>query len=125
MTTRGKIILTLLVLGVAGFGAWKWWERLSAKPGQSPQTQTPGPSAAATDAKLAETQFEIPALAAPAAYQPKDNTVLIELSEYAGYAGLIVANGGLEPSENSVFFKKHGFKLKIALSEEESWSALN
>jgi len=131
MTTRGKIILTLLVLAVAGVGAWKWWERLSAKPGQSPQTQTSagtqstGTSAAAEDAKLVETQFEIPSLAAPAAYQPKDNTVLIELSEYAGYAGLIVANGGLEPNENSVFFKKHGFKLKIALSEEESWSALN
>jgi hypothetical protein len=42
-----------------------------------------------------------------------------------GYAGLIAANGGLAPSENSVFFKDHGFKVKITLSEEESWSALN
>jgi NitT/TauT family transport system substrate-binding protein len=56
---------------------------------------------------------------------PKDNIVELELSEYAGYAGLIVANGGLAPSENSIFFKKHGFKVKITLSEEESWSALN
>ncbi|HSA00711.1 MAG TPA: phosphate ABC transporter substrate-binding/OmpA family protein, partial [Candidatus Paceibacterota bacterium] len=61
----------------------------------------------------------------PGNYQIKTETVELELSEYAGYAGLIVANGGLEPSENSIFFKKHGFKVKITLSEEESWSALN
>jgi NitT/TauT family transport system substrate-binding protein len=47
------------------------------------------------------------------------------LSEYAGYAGFIAANGGLAPNENSVFFKKHGFKVAIKLSEEESWPALN
>jgi NitT/TauT family transport system substrate-binding protein len=79
----------------------------------------------ADPAKLAETQKSVPTLAAAAAYQPKDNVVEIELSEYAGYAGLIVANGGLAPSEDSVFFKKFGFKLKLTLSEEESWSALN
>jgi NitT/TauT family transport system substrate-binding protein len=38
---------------------------------------------------------------------------------------LIAANGGLEPNENSVFSRKHGFKVRIKLSEEESWSALN
>jgi NitT/TauT family transport system substrate-binding protein len=47
------------------------------------------------------------------------------LSEYAGYAGLIVANGGLDANENSLFFKKFGFKVKLTLSEEESWSSLN
>jgi NitT/TauT family transport system substrate-binding protein len=80
---------------------------------------------AAADAELVETRTEIPRLKAPAAYEMKDNTVDIELSEYAGYAGLIAANGGLDPSENSVFFKKFGFKVRLTLSEEESWSALN
>jgi NitT/TauT family transport system substrate-binding protein len=74
---------------------------------------------------LVETLSEVPALAAPAAYQPKDDTVDIELSEYAGYAGLLVANGGLAPNTNSFFFQRHGFKLNIKLSEEESWPALN
>src|SRR5438128_11549665 len=76
-------------------------------------------------AELSETKTSVPRLAAPVAYQLTDNTVVVELSEYAGCAGLIVANGGLEPNENSVFFKKHGFKVKLTLSEEESWSALN
>ena len=128
MTTRGKIFLTLLILGVVGFGAWKWWDKFapagvgSGKPGSSPARS--GGDAAST-AGLVETQTEVPQLAAPAVYQPKDNIVDVELSEYAGYAGIIAANGGLEPSENSVFFKKHGFKVRIKLSEEESWSALN
>lgn len=82
--------------------------------------------ARAADApQLSETKTEVPKLSAPAAYQAKDNVVEVELSEYAGYAGLIAANSGLEPTENSVFFKKHGFKVKFTISEEESWSALN
>jgi NitT/TauT family transport system substrate-binding protein len=77
------------------------------------------------DAELVETRVEVPKLKAAETYAPKDGVVEIELSEYAGYAGLIVANGGLEPNDASIFAKKHGFKLKISLSEEESWSALN
>ena len=133
MTAKGKIVLTLLILGVLGLGVWKWLPKLTSQ-GSNPPTasQTSEPGKARTDsaatvqaAELVETQTEVPKLAAPGAYQPKDNTVEIELSEYAGYAGLIVANGGLAPNENSAFFKKHGFKLAIKLSEEESWSALN
>ena len=130
MTTRGKIVLTILFLGVVGFGAWKWWDKLAPRPGGGAghSATASGAAKAGADtnaAELVETQTEIPALAAPAAYQPKDNTVDVELSEYAGYAGLIAANGGLEPNTNSLFFKKHGFKVRLKLSEEESWSALN
>jgi NitT/TauT family transport system substrate-binding protein len=134
MTTKGKIVLTLLILGVLGLGVWKWLPKLTSQGSNPPpasQSSEPGQartdSAAATvqAAELVETQTEVPKLSAPGAYQPKDNTVEIELSEYAGYSGLIVANGGLAPNENSAFFKKHGFKLAIKLSEEESWSALN
>jgi NitT/TauT family transport system substrate-binding protein len=132
MTARGKIILTLLILGVVGFGAWKWWDRLT-KPGAVPA----GISASATNpaqvadaknvqaAELAETMTEVPTLTPPATFQIKDNTVDIELSEYAGYAGFVAANGGLDPGTNSLFFKRHGFLVRIRLSEEESWPALN
>ena len=79
----------------------------------------------AQDAELVETRTEVPRLKAPAPYEMKGDTVEVEISEYAGYAGLIAANGGLAPSDQSVFFKKHGFKLKLSVSEEESWSSLN
>src|SRR5688572_2843680 len=125
MTTRGKIVLTILVLGVVGLGVWKWWDKLATSPRTGQQAQTSSGDEKSTPATLVETQVEVPPLAAAATYQPKDSIVDVELSEYAGYAGFIVANGGLEPNENSVFFKKHGFKVRIKLSEEESWSALN
>jgi len=79
----------------------------------------------AQDAEIVETRTEAPRLKPPAPYEMKDNTIDVELSEYAGYAGLIVANGGLAPSDDSVFARKHGFKVRITISESESWSGLN
>jgi NitT/TauT family transport system substrate-binding protein len=79
-----------------------------------------GPAPAVADYKA-----EVPRLAPAAPFALKDNIVPIEISEYAGYAGLIAANGGMEPSESSVFFKNHGFKVKLTISEDESWSDLN
>jgi NitT/TauT family transport system substrate-binding protein len=140
MTGRGKFVLTLLILAIAGFGAYKWWDRLKPsayEPASSSRSTGPGAAASGTvqnatqsAAKELEAQIVEPLLACPVlepagTYVPKDNIIDIELSEYPGYAGLVVANGGLEPSENSVFFRKHGFKVRIKLSEEESWSALN
>ena len=66
-----------------------------------------------------------PSLEAAAAYTPKDGVLQIDISEYAGYGGLIVANGGLEPNPDSFFAKEYGFKVKISMSESETWSPLN
>ncbi len=79
----------------------------------------------ARDAEVVEARDSVPRLRAAAAYEPKDNIVEVDISEYAGYSGLIVANGGLEPNEDSVFFRRHGFKVRLTLSEEDSWSGLN
>jgi NitT/TauT family transport system substrate-binding protein len=109
-----RVILTTFVLFaavVAGFA-----------PAQDGKENLSG---LAADAELTATQTEVPKLLPAGAYVPKGNVLDVELSEYAGYAGLVVANGGLEPNEASIFFKKHGFKLKITLSEEDAWSALN
>jgi len=76
-------------------------------------------------AELMETRTEVPALRTPGVYEPADNIVEVDISEYAGYAGLIVANGGLEPNGDSLFFKEHGFKVRLTLSEEDTWSGLN
>ena len=82
-------------------------------------------SSLAQDAEVVEARTAVPKLKAAAPFDLKDNTVAIELSEYAGYSGLVVANGGLAPNESSIFFKKFGFKVKLTLSEEDSWSGLN
>ena len=86
MTTRGKIVLTILVLGVVGLGVWKWWDKLAVSRGTGRQTQATSGDEKSTPATLVETLVDVPLLAAPAVYQPKDNIVDVELSEYAGYA---------------------------------------
>jgi NitT/TauT family transport system substrate-binding protein len=134
LTTRGKIVLTVLVLGIVGFAGWRWRDRIvPALKRSTPTAPTSGPSSTApaatevsdTPPELVETQRAVPQLAPPGVFQAKDNTLDVELSQYAGYAGMIAANGGLSPSEQSVFFKNHGFKVRLTISEEESWSALN
>jgi NitT/TauT family transport system substrate-binding protein len=129
MTTRGKLVFTIIFLALVGLGVSRWWPKLQPGRDNKPSSSVTKSDSAKEDEKagpeLAVTKFEIPRLDPPAPYQPKDNTIDIELSEYAGYAGLIAANGGLEPNDNSVFAKKHGFKVRLKLSEEESWSALN
>ncbi len=139
MTKLGKFVFTVILLAVVGIGISRWWNRLAPQApgglggagGTSTTTSGGGVAVQSEEAekagavRLAETQTEVPRLAPAAAYVPKDNIIEIELSEYAGYAGLIAANGGLEPNDNSVFAQKHGFKVRIKLSEEESWSALN
>jgi NitT/TauT family transport system substrate-binding protein len=119
VTPFGKLISLLLVLGVVAVGIYM----VKGKSGGS--SAAPGEEAEDGPAQVSELQLEVPRLAPAAAHQLKDNTVPIEISEYAGYAGLIAANGGLNPSENSVFFRNGGFKVKLTVSEEESWSTLN
>ncbi len=145
MTARSKLILAFCILALASFSAWKWRGSMAQKAEEeSAQVESdtmmadsalPENSmapkllnsnlAAAASTLLAQRDSEPPPLPPPGAYEPKDNIVEIEISEYAGYAGLIVANGGLEPGENSEFFKKGGFKVKFTLKEEESRSELN
>jgi len=128
-TPLGRLISILMIAGLIAAGVYMIRggssERSSGagKSGSGGSTGSSAPSGPAPEVQAA--QMEVPALDAAAPYTPKDNTIDLEISEYAGYAGLIAANGGLAPSENSLFFKNHGFKVKLTVSEEESWGPLN
>jgi NitT/TauT family transport system substrate-binding protein len=120
-TVLGKIISTILVLGLIGLGVYMLRGSRAGDATQTANTSTESPSSA----EVTEVKAEVPKLSPPAAFQFKDGIVPIEISEYAGYAGLIAANGGLEPTENSYFFKNHGFKVRLTIKEDENWSELN
>lgn len=131
-----KFLFAVVFVALVGVGVWRWWDRLVPDKGTASADGSSGVTAArpvgtASSAALGklegriETETEVKALPPAALYQMKDGVFDLELSEYAGYSGLIAANGGLEPSENSYFFKNHGFKVHITLSEEESWEKLN
>jgi NitT/TauT family transport system substrate-binding protein len=119
-TVLGKLVSTVLVLGLIALGVYM----IQRNRGED-STAVPTPAENGTTTAVAEVKAEVPKLSPPAAFQFKDNIVPIEISEYAGYAGLIAANGGLEPTENSYFFKNHGFKVRLTVSEDEDWSEFN
>ena len=118
----GKLVSLLLVVGLIALGVYMF---CGAAGGGARRRRTHGRRKSEAAPEVAEVKVEVPKLSPPAPFTLKDNIVPIEISEYAGYAGLIAANGGLEPNENSVFFKKHGFKVKLTISEDENWSELN
>jgi NitT/TauT family transport system substrate-binding protein len=127
-TFLGKFLSFVLVAGLIGLGVYMLrQEGVLRLPGDS----TPAADGAADEAgdgdaaAIAPVQVAVPKLSPPGPYVPKDSTIDVEISEYAGYAGLIAANGGLEPSENSVFWKNGGLKVRLTISEDESWSELN
>lgn len=126
----GNIITVVLLLGLIGLGVWLLLGREEgSSTSASNQSGEPAGQARGDDAGEAPSPIEpvdgTPALEAAGAYTPKDGILQIDVSEYAGYGGLIVANGGLEPNPESFFAKQYGFRVRISKSEEETWSALN
>src|SRR5688572_21365459 len=125
-TALGKIVSILLVAGLVTLGVYMLRGRFGGSGGAGGSAPGAEPAAESGGApEVQEVKVEVPKLSPPAAFQYKDNIVPIEISEYAGYAGLIAANGGLDPTEGSWFFKNHGFKVKLTVSEDEDWSELN
>lgn len=125
----GALVTLLLVLGLLGLGAF-----LVLRDRRAPDTAgapPPGGDAstpAAPDGPAPQPIEPLtapPTLAAAAPYAPRNGIVEIDLSEYAGYGGLIVANGGLAPSPDSFFAKQYGFQVKLTVAEGETWSELN
>ena len=73
-------------------------QRPAARRRPSPRPQPDGDAPAPIEPVVGT-----PPLEAAATYTPKDGVLQIDISEYAGYGGLIVANGGLEPNPDSFF----------------------
>jgi NitT/TauT family transport system substrate-binding protein len=101
----GNIITLLLLIGVIGLGVYLWLGKKvpdgSESAGTADRTSQPGsPDAGESDGgppSPIEPVTGTPTLEAAATYTPKDGVLQIDISEYAGYGGLIVANGGMEP----------------------------
>ncbi len=138
MTTRGKIILTLLLLGVVGFGVYRWWDKIA--PQGKPQNQSVDvarvkqdieklkgatadiPLLIGTNAATLVERSGIPAVTGVSDYvkTTKDGKLVVEfpINVWPGWAPIIVANAGMEPSDQSVFFKKHGFYVRLAIVDD-------
>src|SRR5436190_3529308 len=138
MTTKGKIVLTILLLAVVGFGTYKWWDKIA--PQSRPQSQpidvakvkqdiekareTPAdiPLLIGTNVASLVTRSGIPAVSGVSDYKKntKDGKLIVEspINVWPGWAPIIVANQGMEPNDQSVFFKKFGFYVHLAIVDD-------
>lgn len=124
----GKFLTLVLVIGLLMLGAWLVMRDMMGEAPAEGSESAPPAAVVTVDADAPEPIEPVdglPVLDAPAVYVAKDGIVDVDISEYAGYAGLIVANGGLAPNPDSIFAKQYGFQVRLTLSEEEGWSKLN
>ncbi|MBE7501376.1 MAG: OmpA family protein [Verrucomicrobiales bacterium] len=144
MTARGKIVLTLLLLGVVGFGLYRWKDKIMPPP-QSAQRSinpdeikrqldaakpTPPASTAVVTARLlAGTNAvslvdgsAIPQVAGVSDYiaPTKDGKLIVQfpINIWPGWAPIIVANNGLAANDTSLFTKKYGFYLQLSIVDD-------
>lgn len=122
----GVVITLLLVLALLALGGWLVFKGDKSTNGPGTTTQENSKASSNADAPdPIEPLLSPPTLDAAAPYKAQNDVIDVDISEYAGYAGLIVANGGLDPNPDSFFAKNYGFQVRLTLSEEESWSKLN
>lgn len=134
LTGFGKFVVFLIVVGCLAAAGWYMFGKPAAAGGgdaptpAQPGAPAPAPAAAAEDAPppagLIPAATQAPAMPPPQAYQPQGGIVEIDISEYAGYAGLIVANNGLAPTPDSPLAKAVGFQVKLSKGEGELWDQL-
>lgn len=140
MTTRGKIVLTILLLGVVAFGVYRWWDKIA--PQTRPQNQSIDvakvkqeladeknkassadiPLLAGTNAATLVERSGIPSVTGVSDYTKatKDGKMIVEfpINVWPGWAPIIVANAGLEPNDQSIFAKKYNFYVKLSIVDD-------
>lgn len=130
------VLLFLVVLGLIGLGVYKAKDTLfpSGKAADASFSKEDLPNqgdAEAADASGITTVKEykyvpgerLPEVQGTAKYRPmSDNTVVLGLNVWAGWAPIFYANNGTEPNADSLFYKKYGFKVAIKIIDSPSAS---
>ena len=138
MTTRGKLVMTVLLLAVVGLGMYRWWDKIA--PQSKPQNVSVDvakvkediakakavpvdiPLLAGTNAATLVERSGIPAVSGVSDYkkETKDGKPIIEfpINVWPGWAPIIMANAGMEPNDQSIFAKKYGFYVRLAIVDD-------
>jgi NitT/TauT family transport system substrate-binding protein len=128
LTVLGTFLTVVLIGGLIGLGAWLMLRPQPAAGTQAATGETPAPNQAPDPAapKTIEPATSVVRLDAAAPYTPANGVLDVSISEYAGYAGLIAANGGkLEPNPESLFAKRFGFQVRLKRAEADLFSEVN
>ena len=128
LTTAGKLISILLVLGLIATGVYVIGRRGiggggSSSPGsaEAPQTEAPDSKGVTT---VSEYKYvpgdKLPPVKGVSQYKWDPNPKILRFSYnvWSGWLPVIAANGGTKPNPDSVFSKKYGFKVEMVLMDD-------
>ncbi|MBN2511466.1 MAG: ABC transporter substrate-binding protein [Sedimentisphaerales bacterium] len=134
ITPLGRIVSVLLILGLIGIGGYLVINRMM--PGLLGKAPVPGPTPGAAEAPAVEEQDlsgvttvkeykyvpaeRLPAVKGVSQYKwDADQKVLrFSYNVWAGWLPVIAANHGVKPNDESVFFKKYGFRVEMVLMDD-------
>ncbi|MEN6309643.1 MAG: phosphate ABC transporter substrate-binding/OmpA family protein [Anaerohalosphaeraceae bacterium] len=134
ITPLGRIVSVLLILGLIGIGGYLVVQRMM--PGLLGKAPTPGQAPGAAEAPAVEEQDltgvttvkeykYVPAERLPAVkgvsqykWDPDQKVLRFSYNVWAGWLPIIAANHGVKPNDESVFFKKYGFRVEMVLMDD-------
>lgn len=131
-------MLTLVFLGVVGFGIYRWWDKIAPSARNETHSvnidevrkaikaarEAPAdiPLLIGTNAATLVERSGIPAVTGVSDYAKatKEGKPVVEfpINVWPGWAPIIVANAGLEPNDQSVFLKKYGFYVRLSIVDD-------
>jgi len=138
LTTTGKIITVLLILGLVGVGGvivasktgWLEWSTTApkTKPETSAALAAAGAGAEAADASTVTTVKEykwvpmeiLPPVKGVSQYKwdDKEKILVFSYNVWAGWLPVIAANHGTKANKDSIFYKKYGFQVEMKLMDD-------
>jgi len=123
---------------MVGFGVYRWWDKIApqSKPqnvsvdvakvkqeiAKAKEAPVDIPLLAGTNAATLVERTGIPAVTGVSDYkkETKDGKPVVEfpINVWPGWAPIIVANAGMDANDQSVFAKKHGFYVHLAIVDD-------
>lgn len=141
LTGPGKVVVVLVALALAGGGFYLMRDRLlpegkqtgvvdmskmQEQMGKVGSQEGGGPEAMDPTGITTVSEYQyvpgekLPPVKGASDYKwnKADPTVVFPINVWIGWLPIVAANGGFDPNTESVFYKKHGFKLQLQLIDD-------
>jgi NitT/TauT family transport system substrate-binding protein len=128
LTLAGKLLSVLLILGLIGVGIYVVGRRgigggdsTTAPGAESFQTEAPDPTGVTTVSEYKYVPGDrLPDVKGVSQYKWDDKEKILRFSYnvWGGWLPVIAANRGTKPNPDSVFAKKHGFRVEMVLMDD-------
>ncbi len=139
LTKAGKLVVTLLILVIAGAGVFLMRDRIFPKgrqegakeidlakaremlAGGAPQAESPDGAGITTVSEYKYVPAEkLPPVTGASNYKwnKEDPTVVFPINVWIGWLPIVAANHGFAPNTESDFYKKYGFKVELKLIDD-------